>query len=352
MDREAPDPWGNSQLIDTLVRLGLLLGLLFWCALLLAPFLSTMIWGVIIAVTLFPAHEKLSVVLKGRSRLSALLLVLTCSLVLLVPGYYFASSSVDGIEALGAFMEHGKLVIPPPPEQISEWPLVGAWVFDTWAAASANLEDVLLLHQDELTAAGRWLLGTLGRLGMALVQFLAAILVAGLLLSSSTSAGRMAAGAYQRVAGDRGPELMQMTALTMRNVAVGILGVALLQAGAATIGLFIAGIPGAGILGFICLILAVVQVGMFPVVVPVAMYAFVSMEPVHATLLVVWLALVGLLDNVLKPILMGRGARVPMLVVFLGAIGGLILSGLIGLFVGAVVLSLGYRLVVEWIGGE
>jgi predicted PurR-regulated permease PerM len=134
----------------------------------------------------------------------------------------------------------------------------------------------------------------------------------------------------------------------VRNVAKGILGVALIQTTMLALGLFIAGVPAAGLLTVVGLALAVVQIGVGPVVLGVIVYAFAEMDTVPAIVLTIWLILTTLVDNVLKPILMGRGSTVPTLVIFLGAIGGFMLSGIIGLFTGAVVLSIGYRLALAW----
>jgi predicted PurR-regulated permease PerM len=159
----------------------------------------------------------------------------------------------------------------------------------------------------------------------------------------------MAKNLFVRLAGERGADLADISKKTVRNVVKGILGVAIVQALLAGAGFLAAGVPGAGLWAFLCLFLAIIQIGIFPIVIPVILYMFYSADTLTAGLLAGWLVLVSLLDNLLKPILLGRGAPVPMLVIFLGAIGGFLSMGFMGLFVGAVILSIGFRILSTWL---
>ncbi len=174
------------------------------------------------------------------------------------------------------------------------------------------------------------------------------------MLTSAESGGRVARDLFVRLAGKRGAEFADDAKVTVRNVVKGILGVAIIQALLAGIGFAVAGVPAAGLWAFLCLLLAIVQIGIGPIVIPIIIVMFYKANTVTAAILAVWLVLVMLSDNVLKPILLGRGAPVPMPVIFLGAIGGFMSMGFLGLFVGALVLSVGYKLFKAWLtaGGE
>jgi predicted PurR-regulated permease PerM len=187
---------------------------------------------------------------------------------------------------------------------------------------------------------------------MGLLQFIFSVIIAGVFLASSRQSSKAVHDVFVRLAGDKGSEFAQVSGVTIRNVVKGILGVAVIQALLAGLGFFFAGVPGAGVWTLLCLILAIVQIGVIPVVLPVIIYMFYTASTVTAIILTIYLIFVSLVDNFLKPLLLGRGAPVPMLVIFLGSIGGFILSGFVGLFVGAIVLSLGYKLFQAWLYGD
>jgi len=184
---------------------------------------------------------------------------------------------------------------------------------------------------------------------LGLLQFSLSIIIAGIFMANAGGSGKMARDLFIRLAGERGANFADIANKTVHNVVKGILGVAIIQAMLAGTGFFVAGVPAAGLWAFLCLFLAIIQIGIFPVVIPVIIYMFSSADTFTAGLLTGWLIIVSLLDNFLKPIIMGRGAPVPLLVIFLGAIGGFISMGFIGLFVGAVILSIGFKLFGVWL---
>jgi predicted PurR-regulated permease PerM len=185
--------------------------------------------------------------------------------------------------------------------------------------------------------------------GIALLQFVLAIFIAGAFLANAEAAERMTRAVARRIAGERGLILVAVAEKTIRSVASGILGVAIIQALLAGVGFLVAGVPAAGLLTLICLISGVIQLGVVIVLIPVVIYLFSTAETTTAVGFLIWAILVAPIDNVLKPILLGRSVDVPMLVVFVGAIGGFLSSGIIGLFLGAVVLALGYKLFLTWL---
>ena len=247
------------------------------------------------------------------------------------------------------FFQKGELHIPPPPDSDAGWPLIGEPIVKTWTLASEDLEKALRQASPLLKGFGSWLLSAAAGAGLALLQFVLAILISGAFLAKSEAAGRMTQTVARRLAGERGLELARVAEQTVRSVASGILGVALIQALLAGLGFLVAGVPAAGLLTLICLLFGVIQLGVVIVLIPVVIYLFSTADTVTAVGFLIWAILVAPVDNILKPILLGRGVDVPMLIIFVGAIGGFLHEGIIGLFIGAVVLALGYKLFLAWV---
>jgi predicted PurR-regulated permease PerM len=196
---------------------------------------------------------------------------------------------------------------------------------------------------------GAWLLTRAAGTGAGILKFVISIIIAGVLLAQAGQGHRTAHALAARVAGQRGGELVDLAVATVRSVTQGILGVALIQSILSGLGCLVAGVPGAGLWALLVLLLAIVQLPSLLVLGPIIIYVFSTASTVTAVLFMVWSLLVGLSDNFLKPILLGRGVQVPMVVIFIGAIGGFITSGIIGLFVGATILTLGYKLFLAWL---
>jgi predicted PurR-regulated permease PerM len=184
---------------------------------------------------------------------------------------------------------------------------------------------------------------------MAVLVFIISVIIAGVILAHADGGSRFASRLATRLAGERGVEMVRTAESTVRSVARGVLGVAFIQASLAGLGLLVAGIPGAGLWAFLCLLLTVMQIGPLPVLIPAAIYMFATADTFPAVVFTVWILIVGVSDNILRPLLLGRGVDTPMVVVLLGTIGGFITSGVVGLFVGAVVVTVGYRLFMQWV---
>ena len=338
-----------ANALEATVRIGVLLLLVAWCFSIVQPFVIPIVWGVIIAVAEYPGYLKLRAWLGGRATTAATLVAVLGLLVLLVPAVMLSDTLVDGAHGLAKGLQEGTLTVPPPPESVKGWPLVGESLSAFWAQASQNLAATAAKIAPQLKAAGGWLLSTAAGAGFGVLQFIIAIIIAGALLAHSESAGDFAQAVAVRLAGEKGEEFAKLSEAIVRSVTKGILGVALIQAILAGIGFTVMGIPGAGLWALLCLLLSTVQIGIVPITLPILIYVFATADTVPAVLFLIWSIIVGSLDNVLKPILLGRGVEVPMAVIFVGAIGGFISSGIIGLFVGAVVLVLGYKLLLAWV---
>jgi predicted PurR-regulated permease PerM len=338
----------TARSVDIFIRLVLLGGLLTWCALIMAPFVSILLWSVILAVALFPFFQMLTRWMGGRQGLAATMIVGLGLSLIAIPGYFTGRSLAGTAEIVADYLQKETLHIPElPAEWYSDTGLRKA-IADRWPTDDSALSEFVVQHTDELRYAGNFVFHALAGFSVTLLMFIVSIVIAGILMHNAKRGGDAAARFLARTLGQSGSAILDMAANTVRNVAKGILGVALIQTTMLALGLFIAGVPAAGLLTVVGLALAVVQIGIGPVVLGVIIYAFADMDTLPAILLTIWLILTTLVDNVLKPILMGRGSTVPTLVIFLGAIGGFMLSGIIGLFTGAVVLSIGYRLALVW----
>ncbi|MEI7726764.1 MAG: AI-2E family transporter [Bacteroidota bacterium] len=338
--------------LEITIKVGLVLGLITWCFLILKPFLMITLWGVIIAVAIYPMFIWLKVRLGNRGKLAAVIVTLFLLSLILLPIILLGGSLNDAIGYVKDSLTAGKSLIPPPSETVKGWPVVGPPVYDFWQHSSENMSEVATQYQSQLMTGVTWFLSMLTNAGMGFLMFIVSIIISGIFLVFADSGADATRTIAVRLMGDRGLETVVNAEITVRNVARGILGVAFIQAFLAGIGFLVAGIPGAGLWALLSFLLAIVQIGVGPVVIGVLIYAFFKLSTLTAILLMVWCAPLLVIDNVLKPLLLGKGAPVPMLVIFLGAIGGFMSFGIIGLFVGAVVLSLGYNLFLLWLQGD
>lgn len=337
-----------SNLVDNLIKLLLLYFILGYCGDILRPFLLILIWGGIIAIATHPIFLFFTKLFKGRSILSSVFVTVMMLSIIVVPGWLVIDSLLEGINHLKAMYETQRLVIPPPSASTQNWPAFTKPLIDLWTEASANTAEAIQNHSDQLKDAALWIFGALSGFSKGLLQFIASVIIAGVYFIYSESIHNTSIGIFRKLAGERGGHLVEISTTTIRNVVKGILGVAVIQAALAGIGFFAAGVPFAGLWTIMCLILAIVQIGAGPVAIPAIIYVISVNSTLSATLFTIWMLLVLFIDNVLKPILLGRGAPAPMLVIFLGAIGGFISHGFIGLFLGAVILTLAYKLFLTW----
>jgi predicted PurR-regulated permease PerM len=335
--------------IEIAIKIGVLTLLIGWCFLILKPFISPVIWGVIIAVTVYPLYSRLTTKLGNRRKLAAATMVMVALLIIILPSVKLAGSMLEGAKNLNEELQNGNFKVPLPPAGVGDWPIIGPSVEKVWRDASINLTSTIEQYRPQLRSFGDWLLKNSLKTGAGLLLFALSIIVAGILLASAEGGGQVVRDLFVRLAGERGEEFANDAKITVRNVVKGILGVAIIQALLAGIGFAVAGVPAAGLWAFLCLLLAIIQIGIAPIAIPIIIFMFYKANTLAAAILTIWLVLVMLSDNVLKPILLGRGAPVPMPVIFLGAIGGFISMGFLGLFVGALVLSVGYKLFETWL---
>jgi len=349
-----PDQNPNSPTsiaIDIFIRLGFLFLLIAWCFKIILPFSGIILWGIILALALDPVYKILNKKLGNKPKIVSVIIIVCGLGIILFPSWLFLDSTVDGVKEFYFRIENGSLTIPPPSDKVADWPLIGEKTHDIWNQASINLEDFIAKYQDQMKGIAKSLLEGILGMSVSILQFILSIIIAAILLATKGT-DEAASKIFNRIVGHRGEEFKNIAARTVGNVTKGVLGVAVIQAVLIGIGFLLAGVPYAGVWALLVMILAILQLPATIVVIPVVIYLFATISTVPAVLWTIYLLLAGLSDNVLKPILLGKGAPVPMLVIFLGVIGGFILSGFIGLFTGAIILSLGYKLLVAWINGE
>ena len=338
-----------KKTLNMIIKIGLLIGLIVWCILILWPFVMLVIWGLVLAISAYPMFKWLCNHLGNRKMLASILVTLMILLLIVVPFILMASTFIEGINFVRSLAEGNKLSLAPPSESVKSWPLIGEKLYDKWYFASHNIETVINDHMPQIKDLLIWLVTAIKNISVDFIKFIISIIISGIFLFYSEKGGKFARELLTRLAGSRGNDLSDLAEKTIRNVTRGILGVAFIQATLAGIGFIVAGVPGAGLWALIALFLGIIQVGIVPVCLVVVIYMFFNATTLTAVLLLVWCIIIGPIDNILKPILLGRGIKSPMLVIFLGAIGGFLLSGLIGLFMGAVVLSIGYNFFSDWL---
>lgn len=335
--------------MEAAIRISLVALLVAWCFQIVRPFIIPVVWGIIIAVAVFPAYRRLEAWVDHRATIAASLVTLLMLVVLIGPTAMLAGTLAESARGVAAHLTSGDLAIPPPPESVGHWPLIGEPLTQYWRLASDNIGAAVTQIAPQIAAVGRWLLSMVGDIGLGILQFVLAIIIAGVFLAHAKSGGQAARAIAIRFAGDRGADYADLGQATVRSVARGILGVALIQSLLAGLGFLAVGIPAAGLLALVCLLLCVVQIGPSLVLIGAAAYVFTTADTTTAVIFTIWCIFVALMDNVLRPLLLGRGVKVPMVVIFIGAIGGLLASGIIGLFIGAVVLALSFTLFKAWL---
>src|SRR3954468_14467487 len=339
-----------GRLVEVLLPLLLLAALIALCVQLLVPFVGLLLWTIILSVCFYPVHRRLT--RRGVSnRLSATIIGTALAALILVPTAVAAISAASSIPALVSGLQSGEQKIPPPPDRVHSIPVVGPKIHDAWTQASTDAPVFAKRFGPQLASFTRWLVRAAGGMFAAVLALLLAVVFAAITLAYSDSARAFAVSILTRITGDRvrGEHYMSVIGATVRSVANGVIGVAFVQALLCGIGFFVIGVPGAGVLSLIAMVFGVLQVPVVLITLPAIMWAFSAETTTVAIIFTIWEIIAGLSDAALKPLMIGHGLEVPMPIILLGVIGGVIAYGLVGLFVGAVLLAVGYVLFREWV---
>jgi len=350
ISRSVDDKAFQARILEAVIHIGLLVLLVLWCFNIVRPFILPLLWAAIFTVALHPLFMKLQAILGGREKLTATLMTLLALALLITPTLMLSNSLIEGAITVSEKIEAGTLSIPPPSENVKDWPIIGKSIDKTWSLASTNLSAALHKFKPELEAAGSKLLAGAAGVSVGILMFFISIIITGVLLVYARNSRRTMEVIASRLAGvDGGKKLVELAGATIRSVAQGVLGVALIQSILAGIGFMVMGVPYAGLWALLVLLVAIVQLPPILILAPIIVFVFSVADTGPAVIFMIWSILVSISDGFLKPLFLGRGMEIPMLVILLGAIGGMILSGIIGLFIGAVVLAVGYRLFMAWL---
>ncbi|HZN09828.1 MAG TPA: AI-2E family transporter [Pyrinomonadaceae bacterium] len=344
--RPSPTLW------DTLIRVGLIAGLAVLCFEVFSPFLKLMAWSLILAVTMYPLHQSLARRIGGRQGLASIILTLVGIGLFVVPTWLLMNSFADSVRIFVGAVQQNTLQIPPPREGVKNWPIVGRNLYDTWSQARGDLPGLIHTMQPKIGELARHAVAMVASIGVTMLVFLASFIVANIVMAYGKSAARSTSSIFSRLAGpSRGQALERLALATIRAVALGVIGIAAIQALLVGLAMLAAGIPVAGVLAIVALVLGIAQVPALVITLPVIIYIWSSggYSTGAAVAHTIILLITGMADNVLKPLMLGRGVDVPMPVILFGALGGMASGGILGMFVGATALALGYELFMHWV---
>ena len=342
----------SSDLLDLMIRVGLIAFFVIMCVRVFAPFIGLMLWALILAVALYPVQRRLAKRLGGSHGRAATLLVVSGLLLIGVPTVMLGSSFAGHVHDVYNAFENNEIRIPPPAESVAGWPLVGEKVHAAWSAAASDLPALLERLQPQLGNFAKYMLSLAAKTAGGVFMFLGSLIIAGIMMAYGENGSQAMLRIISRLTGPaQGPQLHSLTTATIRSVATGVIGVAFIQALLLGLGFMMAGIPGAGVLALIVMLIGIMQLPALIVSLPAIAYMWWAGDASTTANIVftVYLLVAGMADNVLKPMLLGRGLDVPMPVILLGALGGMVSGGIIGLFVGAVVLAVGYEVFMGWV---
>jgi predicted PurR-regulated permease PerM len=330
------------------IQIGLVALLVYACSRILLPLVGILLWSTILAVMLYPLHLRLLVRLGNRG--SAWLIGLVGVVVMLVATVMVVTSLGSSIYSLVLDLQSQSFTVPPPPPGLADIPLVGQKLTETWGLVATNLPAALAKYGQSLKDVAAWLVSFASGLAAGELSFVLSFAIAAVLVAYGEGAAEFIRRLLELVTGSKaqGSRLATLTAATIRGVATGVVGVAVIQSLLLGIGFFAIGLPAAGLLALAAFLLGIVQIPATLLTVPVIGYVLATEATTPAIIFLVWTFLAGLSDNVLKPLMLGRGLEAPMPVILIGVIGGMLAFGLLGLFVGPVLLAVGYVLLIEW----
>ena len=325
--------------------------ILVTCIWVMLPFLPAIIWATTLVIATWPLMLWVQRHTGNRRGLAALIMTLVLLLILIVPFWLALSAVVANTDEIRELVRTVlSLRLPPPPAWLAELPLLGQRANEAWTTLSSDRLEALAPKLAPYSGAiTQWIASTAGSLGSMFVHFLLTTVIAALMYLSGEKAARQVIRFGRRLAGDRGEMAVRLGAQAIRSVALGVVVTAIAQSAIACIGLLVVGIPFAAILTAMIFLLCLIQLGPGLVMVPAVAWMYYSGNAVWATVLLAFTLVAGTIDQLVRPILIRRGADLPVLLILAGVIGGLIAFGMLGIFIGPTVLGVGYTLLNAWI---
>jgi predicted PurR-regulated permease PerM len=340
-------PANGTLTVDAAIRIGLLALLLYWSWQVVGPFVSIALWSAILTVALYPLFDWLAGRL-GSRRLAAALITLLCMLIVIGPVTWLGFGLIHTVEFAVRGLESDTSFIPLPDDSVKSWPLIGEQAYRLWTLAATDMKSVIVETAPMLKPLGGSALNIAGAVVLGLLQFVAAIVVAGFLYAPGPHLARSLGAMLRRIFGPRSEDMLKLAGSTIRNVSRGVVGIAVVQSFLAGLGFLAAGLPAAGFFTFLALVLGIVQIGPTVLLVPIVIWSWTAMETVSALVFTGYMIAVGLVDNVLRPLVLARGLTTPMPIILIGVFGGTIAYGISGLFLGPIVLAVTWALLVAW----
>jgi predicted PurR-regulated permease PerM len=339
----------QKNMMASFVQIAALVIIVTYCVIIITPFAGLAIWGVVMAVAIYPFFLAVSARLGDRRKLAAALFIILGLAVVLIPGWMATKSAIVSLSEFSTELKDGSVAIPPPSESVADWPLIGERLYGVWSGAAGNLEATLNEFQPQLQEAGTRLARTIGSTALGLLQIAVSVIIAGVVMLYANSGYSLSCSIARKISPNRGDHLTDISIATIRSVTNGVIGVGVIQGVLAGIGFFVMGVPHGGLLAAVVLITSIIQIPALLIIAPIVVWVFSFAEPFPATIFAIYMLFVSLSDNVLKPLLLGRGVDLPALIVLFGALGGMVAYGIIGLFLGAVILGLGYTIISDWL---
>ena len=339
----------NATFIKLAIHLGFIGFLAYWTFVLVGPFIPIVVWSVVLTVALYPVFDWLAAVLGGRRGLAATLITIFGLVVVIGPVTWLGLGLIDGLKTLIERLDSGQLSIPPPWETVRNWPLVGPQLYDYWTLASTNVRSALTYLLPRLKPLGEILLNTVSSAGAGTLKFLVSVIIAGFLFSPGPLLVAATTTLALRIDSTHGEEFVELSGATIRAVSRGVIGISLLQAVLGGIGMSLAGVPGTSVLTLAILVLGIIQIGPLIVVAPLVVWSWTTIATGPALAFTACMATVSFMDSFLKPFVLARGLTTPTPVTFIGVLGGILAYGIVGLFVGPVVLAVAWDVANAWL---
>jgi len=334
--------------IEIAIKLGIIALVIYLSYLIAKPFMPLVVWGIIIAVAISPLITSLEKKFGNRKKIIIAITVAVIGIIAIL-SYSLSGKTIEASHTIIQSMKDGSITVPPPTQKVKDWPIIGQKAYDFWNSASLNLKTTLAPFKSEIKNGATYVVSALGSGISTIFLFIGSFIVAAIFLLNASGAVEFYRTLSCKLMGKKGNEWVTLSSLTIRSVVNGVLGVAVIQALFALLGMGLMGVPLAGIWAIAIMFLTIIQIPALLVIGPVIAYVFSQGSGTTEVVFTIYMLIVGASDGVLKPMLMGRGVDIPMLVILIGAIGGMILMGMIGLFVGAVIFALAYRLFGFWI---
>ncbi len=341
-----------KDFLNTMIQLGSIIFLVVMSFKIFEPFAMIMLWALVLSIMIYPVHQYIVKRMGGKQGRAATVIVLVGILLMGGPATLLGFSLTAQVQEMTGAYESGEMSLKMPDPSVESWPLIGERVYEAWSEAASDLPHFVESHAESILSVANLFVSLAGDVIGVLFLFIGALMIAGVMMAWGKEGEAAMLRIANRFAGDgKGAELQSLSVATVRSVATGVLGVAVIQSVLMGLGFLMADIPAAGVLAIVVLFIGILQLPALIISIPVVAYIWMSGDASTAMniFLTIYLIIAGAVDGVLKPMLLGKGLSVPMPVILIGALGGMVAGGMIGLFLGATLLAVAYELFMGWV---